>query len=487
VPHLPSILLRRRPLTILLVLILAGSGGLYTASTLLRPASAETATRVLTVAGDVRPGGALTVSGAGFPAGQHITLALNESSASHHAIMVAADGTFTATVELPTTLEPGRHAIRATDSSGAEVAIAHVTALLGQSASPAPTHAVHETSIPGESLAIEPPTDGAAPEVATPAPAATPAPVAAGPVQPTGSVAGTPAPSSPPPHHAPMPGSDEHGGSLDCAGYPEPRVWVESQDWWSPIPKLGGLGHMHMGMCFPAGQVVAGVVPFDVRVVLHHNAGTLTRIKMQDDNSTEHAVLRPNRAVGDGMYWFTLNIDTRNMPDGMRLFRFYADLEHPNGNTQTARPILPLQVDNGGGGGNDHSIGANELRATAWYKEAKPELDWGYVGAVIENYSAGPHVGSAAFSAKCFVNGEGGGDSKGSPALASWSVHVDPDFHNNNPGIVVAQGTGQLNGNITVPTGGLSHGWHRLVVRCNQVLADREHSAVGVFSIMVDH
>jgi hypothetical protein len=476
----------RAPLLLLLLLLVAGSVAVSAASLLSAPPTPEVATRALAVSGDPRPGGILAVSGAGFAPGQHVNFSLNGAALlPPMAVEVGPNGTFSTELSLPSDLEAGRLAIGAVDATGSELAVAHVTALVGSASPSAPVPTEGQTAAspsadPEFLVARIPPSEwpDADAESAGSVTAVNPAP-------PSTTAPPPPAPAAPAPMAA-MPGMEEHGGSLGCSGYAEPRVWVESQDWWSPIPELGGMGHMHMGMCFPAGQSVSGVVPFDVRVVLHHNAGTLVRIKMQDDNSTEHVVMRPNRAVGDGVYWYTLNIDTRNMPDGLRLFRFYADLEHPNGNTQTARPILPLRVENGTADKN-WSDRDHELRATAWYKEASPELDWGYVGAVIENYSPGPHVGSATFDAKCFVNGEGGGEAQGAPQLASWSVHVDPDFHAGNEGLVVARGTGQLKSTISVATSGLSHGWHRLVVRCDQILGDREHSAVGVFSIMVDH
>lgn len=471
--------MRRRPYAVLLLLFILGSVSLA-GTTLLR----QDDTPLLSVSGEMQPGEMIHVTGNGFAPGESLLLTWNGEPATWlPTVQVGADGSFEAMITLPTNIGPGPHTVGASDQAGETRAVADITVLEGDQ--PMPSFEVaRDPFLTAPPTPSPSPTPSATPELdATVAPTAvaTPAPVVA---------AATPAPPPPKPTTAavrpPMPGMGEHGGSLACTGYPEPRVWLESQDWWSPIPELGGLGHMHMGMCFPQGQTVAGVVAFDVRVVLHHNAGTLVRIKMQDDNSNEHIVLRPNQAVGDGTYWYNLKIDTRNMPDGLRLFRFYADLEHPNGNTQTARPILPLRVENGGADSN-WSDRDREVRATAWYREASPELDWGYVGAVVEDFIPGPYHGAAAFQAKCFVNGEGGGESQGSPAVSSWSAHVDADFHAGNEGIVVGRGNGQLSGAISVATGGLSEGWHRLVVKCNQVLGERTHSAVGIYSFMVDH
>ena len=445
---------------------------------------------LLSVSGEMQPGETIHVAGTGFAPSEALLLTWNGEPATWlPAVHVAEDGNFETNVLLPSSVEPGPSTIGVTTDAGETRAVADLTVLeadepqpslvfarepfatASPTPKPSPTPSPSLTSEPTHEPTAEPTADATQePVVAatTPADIATPKPTAAVAVMP------------------PMSGMGEHGSSLGCSGYPEPRVWLESQDWWSPIPELGGLGHLHMGMCFPTGQTVSGTVTFDVRVVLHRNAGTLVRIKMQDDNSKEHVVLRPNQVVGDGTYWYKLNIDTRAMPDGLRLFRFYADLEHPNGNMQTARPIFPLRVENGGADSN-WSERDREVRATAWYKEASPQLDWGYVGAVVEDFNPGPYHAAAAFQAKCFVNGEGGGGSEGSPAISSWSAHVDADFHAGNDGIVIGRGSGQLSGTLSVATGGLSEGWHRLVVRCNQVLGDREHSAVGVYSFLVDH
>ena len=482
-PHSSPLSLRRNRLSLLLTILVTASALLYLATfDVGQRAVDEGSSPTLAVSGDVKPGAVLTLTGDGFPAGQLVDLTWNGERIE--AVRADADGGFNVQIRLPSDVAPGRHAVEAVARADDSAAVAHVTALGGSTAmGPFPPMGPAASSEPDLPIARDVP-GGSGSGEADPATAAGNGNSTASHDDHSQPPAATPPPA---PHPMPpMPGMGEHGGSLDCSGYPEPRVWVESQDWWSPIPELGGMGHMHMGMCFPVGQTVAGPVAFDLRVVLHHNAGTLTRIKMQDDQSTEHLVLRPNRAVGDGVYWFNVSIDTRNMPDGLRLFRFYADLEHPNGNRQTARPIFPLRVENGGAD-NNWSDRQHELRATAWYREANPDLDWGYVGAVIENYNPGPYLGTAAFEARCFVNGENGDAAASSPALSSWSVHVDPDFHAGNPGILIAQGSGQLKQSIAFQTGGLSHGWHRLVVRCNQVLGDREHAAVGVFSILVDH
>lgn len=449
------------------------------------------ASPALAIEGQAAAGETLALNGSGFEPGDILLLTWNGREAAWMpAVRVNDDGAFSTEVVLPRGLSDGQYVIGTTD--GSADGLATVMVAVG-------TEPTWEPEVAREPFDTTPvtssgPSVSEGPELSVPmtiptaepsaAPTQVPAAVADAPVQGGSGTGGSTV--APPASTAPsMPGMGEHGNPLACMGYPETRVWLESQDWWDPIPVLGGLGHIHMGMCFPLGQTVSGVVNFDIRVVLHHNAGTLIRIKMQDDNSKEHLVMRPNAAVGDGAYWYKVAIDTRNMPDGLRLFRFYADLEHPNGNTQTARPIIPLRVENGGADKN-WSDRSQEVRATAWYQEASPKLDWGYIGAVVQDFDPGPHSAAFSVGGKCFVNGENGGASASSPPVARWSAHVDPDFHAGNNGLVLGQGAGELSGNISVPAGSLSPGWHRLVLRCTQVLGDRSHSAVGIYSFMVD-
>src|SRR5215210_8747802 len=62
-----------------------------------------------------------------------------------------------------------------------------------------------------------------------------------------------------------------------CDGYPQPRVFLESQAWWQTAPSAFGsdFGHVHAGTCFPYLQSISGVVPFDVVTKLHDNPGLL--------------------------------------------------------------------------------------------------------------------------------------------------------------------------------------------------------------------
>lgn len=68
---------------------------------------------------------------------------------------------------------------------------------------------------------------------------------------------------------------------VNCTGYPEPRIYLDNQSWWTPQPGppshpgTGQTGHIHVGMCFPLYQTITtDTLHLDVTVKLHNIPGT---------------------------------------------------------------------------------------------------------------------------------------------------------------------------------------------------------------------
>lgn len=76
------------------------------------------------------------------------------------------------------------------------------------------------------------------------------------------------------------PVSAQHGGD-PCAGhgYPEPRLFLDAQGWWSPQPIEGGIGHLHIGGCFPSRA--SGLVELDLVAQLFHVDGVYREIEVK--------------------------------------------------------------------------------------------------------------------------------------------------------------------------------------------------------------
>ncbi|MGH2380066.1 MAG: hypothetical protein ACRDG7_02460 [Candidatus Limnocylindria bacterium] len=435
----------------------------------------------LSLDGEARPGERVTVRGTGFADRDRVRFRWDDESVSWiDPVETNRNGDFVVKFKLPASIEPGVYELAAVKDAGRDIgrdskrtAVLDVTVLAGESAAVIPSETPQPTEKPDPTQApTEEPAPALAPtEAPDPTATATPSPTAS--PTPTAATQGTTAGHADP--------------RVNCEGYPEPRVFLETQDWWEPIPVLNTLGHVHLGMCFPVGQTVSGIVEFDLRVILHDNKGTLSRVKQQDDKSDEHLLLFPDLTPPDGglrEFWFEGDIDTSAMADGMRTFRWYADVEHVNGNTQTARMQLPLNVQNGGGGGGEGAESAGEWRFMNWYRVASPNRDWGYVGPVIDQIPLTAVSGTWQVEINCAVNGDGN-----SPGIHRSLAHIDPAFHAMppDPGTTVLDVEGAHNGTVDIDTTGLANGPHKLAVRCQQVDGEELHEGVGVIPFVVEN
>lgn len=275
---------------------------------------------------------------------------------------------------------------------------------------------------------------------------------------------------------------------LTCTGYPEPRVFIETQDWWEPIPELGGLGHIHAGACFPLGQTVSGMLHLDYRVIFHNNKGTLEKIQVEDAGvDTVVLRLRPNLTPPDGMdstYWFGLDIDTTKFLDGQRNLRIHTVLRHANGNEENARPIMPIDIENGKPDNDDNTTW---IKPTSWYKEddGVTLLDWSYLNANMrrDTFPTAPVSGTWRPVLKATNNGN---ITPATPAIALSEAFIDPDFHHGSEGIRVLTYSGAYSAALPIDTTQLANGPHKLVFVVTQFGQNgKRHSAVGAYPFTV--
>ena len=248
-----------------------------------------------------------------------------------------------------------------------------------------------------------------------------------------------------------------------CAGYPEPRVFLESQAWWRATPGLPDVdaGHVHVGTCFPYGKTVRGTIDFDVRVVMAHNPGRTDRVQVGivtgDGTGTTPVQARPDMTCdghGPCTTWVKLRLDTTQAAhDGRAEVRFMAHTVQPNGLEMMATTGWPLTLANGKPTA-DYRAG-DVVVGRGWYTDA------GYVNADL--LSAIPTTPISGVWQPEIKMKEG---ADGLPAT-SWNAFVDPDFHAvpEDVGKVVASGIGAYRGLIRIDTAELAPGRHRLVLR----------------------
>ena len=244
---------------------------------------------------------------------------------------------------------------------------------------------------------------------------------------------------------------------MDCSGYPEPRIYYETQSWWEPVPEVGGQGHIHMGTCWPHGQTVSGTVRIDFLVLMHFQAGTLFKFKVQDDQSLDYnsVVNIPIVYANESIIEHSMFIDTTLQPDGLRQWRMYVYVTHPNGNSQRTKAMYQVNVENVAGEQNEIGPKYGEYGAAGWYHEADG-TDWGYQTARVEPEDH-PAIGAC-------VSGVWTPEVDMPSFSTEHLVTVDPRFHDGDLGMVVRQGPGAYEGPVSVNTSILTPGWHRLVV-----------------------
>jgi hypothetical protein len=243
----------------------------------------------------------------------------------------------------------------------------------------------------------------------------------------------------------------------NCTGYPTKRIFLESQAWWYRTPGQNGTDHgrIHIGTCFPHAQKIAGIVRFDVRVIMHNNPGTLTHVNIGivgDSYGIRSVALTPSWKCSQATCtrWFTTYVDTRKAPrDGRQEFRFRAQVKEPDGKEMIASTGWLAYLRNG------KTI---EHYRDAWSAEAR---GW-YTGTGYANASIGavPMTSiSGTWSPQVRMTAGSGGI-----RVTAHRALLDADFHAGKPGTSIRSGAGSFNGTIRIDTTRLRNGNHKLVL-----------------------
>jgi hypothetical protein len=421
---------------------------------------ARAAVPTLTYAGEAMPGMSIVVSGTGYAAGADYQLRWDGNPRSLPRIRAAGDGSLSTQLVVPVDAAIGPHTVDVVDGKFGAGRTARLTPLA------IVTVAVIEHEHPAPATPTLAPTT--APTIAptaapTTRPASTPQPTHA---HPTATAIPTVRPSttsSPTASATPSASPHEHGGSTDrvaCTGYPERRVFLESQGWWVQTPGSTGtdFGHVHVGMCFPLGQQVRGVVTLDVRLTMHDNPGRLGRldggIRTRDGGYSLWSVpIGLTCPTGTCVVWTQLKVDTSQVPtDGRAEWRFRPRVRTPDGKAFDPSTGWQAYLANGGGRPVEHYRDRDSAIARGWYEDS------GYVNAGISAVPTAPVSGTWTPSVNLDTGSEG-------PPVTFHGVYVDPDFHRGSKGIVIREGQGPYGGTVAIDTARLSPGPHRLVLR----------------------
>ena len=255
---------------------------------------------------------------------------------------------------------------------------------------------------------------------------------------------------------------------LTCAGYPEPRVFLEAQTWWIATPGKTGttFGHMHVGACLPTEQTVSGTIGIDVRIILHDNPGQFdywnpVLVSDAEELSLPHVTDLHGLtcAVGTCTGWSHANVDTRQLSyDGRQELRIRAYTNTPDGNIMHSSINALIVLENG------NPTNALDRRAyqrgKGWYTGS------GYCEAsFLSHVPSVPVSGTWTVSVK--IENHGAADDL---AVTHHTIRLDPDFHADPPvpGKVIRDGAGELPAtSISIDTTALADGSHKLHMRAD--------------------
>ena len=267
--------------------------------------------------------------------------------------------------------------------------------------------------------------------------------------------------------------AEPSNASFPCAGappdyphmnYPEPRVFLESQAWWTKgtasAERSGKAHHVHLGLCFPQGRVAHfqdGKIRWDFRIIFHH---------MQRYRATQLRGGWFDKGLGKrtcttmDCQWYVTAYGSKRYPTfprtrGRKELRFKVRIKTPDGFEMFQSTGWQLFLKSGRGHRNDRDT--NCAIGRAWY------TGFGYANVGMETYRApGPTVSGTWRTPKVTAT-EGAGGRR----ITSHLFTVDPDFHMEpaDRGMVIAQGKGAFEGRLEIDTQTLTNNaWHKLVL-----------------------
>lgn len=280
---------------------------------------------------------------------------------------------------------------------------------------------------------------------------------------------------------------------ITCAGYPQSRLYFESQDWWIPRNRFGETDDFQHGLlsaCLPYPESsVSGMLNIDIRLQLHDNPSVVRSVKIH--------VNRTNNVGtgGSGLSFRTpeqedccsslivpMQLDTTKFPDGRQLVRMVTDFEDAEGLKGRASLKFVLRFANGKTVSNS-TWAVNKIDVNGWYTKT------GYAKCdILSKWPDGPVSGmwrptveTGAFKDPI--------TSDISPIVESVFA-LDPDFHAHpgNPGTLIKRVAGTYKGVLDIDTTKLTNGTHTLMLRAQQKdITEGRHAGVLIVPFQVSN
>lgn len=285
-----------------------------------------------------------------------------------------------------------------------------------------------------------------------------------------------------------------------CVGYPEPRIQLESQSWWSPQPGpadhpgTGQQGHVHVGMCFPLYQHISGdTLHLDVTVKLHNMPALPSKLRVvfYGDVVQWKGPLVPPCASADCEHVYSLDVPLSDLTfSGWRLVAPFLNVTNSNGDIQRQWPHWFVYIDNGQSAPPPGTVGTDleDVGGDTWYSDVVGGTTGKYANAVMERASVPWDEETGELT----------------PLSGTWTptvrfeaqtnfAYIDPALHATPPshGTVVYEATTTNTGyhtqQLEIDTTQLADGPHRLLIGTGNVGTNGTHTGVLVVPFVVDN
>jgi hypothetical protein len=223
--------------------------------------------------------------------------------------------------------------------------------------------------------------------------------------------------------------------AVRCAGappdylhkrYPERRVFLESQAWWTKgtadAETSGEAHHVHLGLCFPQGRVArfrSGTIRWDFRIIFHHMKGyRATQLR----GGWFERGLGGRTCRRETCQWYVTAYGKTRYPGfprtrGRKELRPKVRIKTPDGFEMFQSVGWQLILRRGRRIVNDRPT--NAAIGRAWYTK------FGYTNVGMRTYRApGPRVSGVWWIPKVRATPGSSG-----AAVTSYLFTIDPDFH----------------------------------------------------------
>src|SRR5438128_2699874 len=269
---------------------------------------------------------------------------------------------------------------------------------------------------------------------------------------------------------------------ISCAGYPEARVYVSSQAWWTRFPGQTGtdFGHVHQEGCIPEHQTMSSDFDIDLRLIMHDNPGTYSNFDLVTKGVSYETTVQSFTVpgftcpVGTCERWLHFTVHMSDFQEsGLQEVRFRTFVNTPDGNKMHASTNWQVYINNGRPRSDVSRFPF--LRNKGWYGD-NPLAGYCEAGLTSTPIPRSPISGTWTPTVRIVTH-----STDASFPVTNHIVTLDPDFHMEPPmlGTVLQEGAGGFEGPVSIDTRALSNGTHKLFMRADCRAGNSTNSGVG--------